>query len=97
MAFRLLVDVDAQGRSRGVDVDEDANDVLRDGRRYRLVREHDSVRDRRETRVAAQPPLELLDALLTAGLPPPQHPRPRHAAPHLAPHNRKIPCSHNEF
>jgi hypothetical protein len=46
MAFRKLVDVDAQGRSLGVDVDEDANNVLRDGRRYRLVREHDPVRDR---------------------------------------------------
>jgi hypothetical protein len=46
MSFRGLVDRDAPGRSRGVDVDEDGNGVLRDGRRYQLVREHDAVRER---------------------------------------------------
>jgi hypothetical protein len=46
MPFRVLVDGDAPGRSRGVDVDEDGNGVLRDGRRYQLVREHDAVRGR---------------------------------------------------
>ena len=39
MPFRVLVDGDAPGRSHGVDVDEDGNGVLRDGRRYQLVRE----------------------------------------------------------
>jgi hypothetical protein len=46
MPFRGLVDGDAPRRSRGVDVDEDGNGVLRDGRRYQLVREHDAVRER---------------------------------------------------
>jgi hypothetical protein len=43
MPFRVLVDADAPGRSRGVDVDEDGNGELRDGRRYQLVREHEAV------------------------------------------------------
>ena len=34
------------GPSRGVDVDEDGNGLLRDGRPYQLVREHGEVRDR---------------------------------------------------
>ena len=46
MPFRGLVDGDAPGRSRDVDVDEDGNGVLRDGRRYQLVREHDAVCER---------------------------------------------------
>jgi hypothetical protein len=29
-----------------VDVDEDGNGLLRDGRLYQLVREHDAVRER---------------------------------------------------
>jgi thiol-disulfide isomerase/thioredoxin len=44
--FRLLLDGNAPGPSHGVDVDEDGNGVLREGRLYQLVREHDSVRDR---------------------------------------------------
>jgi hypothetical protein len=44
--FRVLVDGDAPGRSPGMDVDEDGNGVLRDGRMYQLVREHDAVRER---------------------------------------------------
>jgi thiol-disulfide isomerase/thioredoxin len=44
--FRVLLDDKAPGRSHGVDVDEDGNGVLRDGRMYQLVREHDAVRDR---------------------------------------------------
>jgi thiol-disulfide isomerase/thioredoxin len=46
MPFRVLVDGEAPGRSHGVDVDEDGNGVLRDGRLYQLVREHDAVRER---------------------------------------------------
>ncbi|MCW2963481.1 MAG: Thioredoxin [Actinomycetia bacterium] len=44
--FRLLLDGEAPGRSHGVDLDEDGNGVLRDGRLYQLVREHDAVRER---------------------------------------------------
>jgi thiol-disulfide isomerase/thioredoxin len=44
--FRVLLDGKAPGRSHGVDVDQDGNGVLRDGRMYQLVRQHDAVRDR---------------------------------------------------
>ena len=38
--FRVFLDGQAPGRSHGVDVDEDGNGVLRDGRLYQLVRAH---------------------------------------------------------
>jgi len=44
--FRALLDGEAPGPSHGVDVDEDGNGLLRDGRLYQLVREHDAVRER---------------------------------------------------
>ena len=44
--FRVLLDGEAPGPSHGVDIDEDGNGVLRDGRMYQLVREHDEVRER---------------------------------------------------
>jgi hypothetical protein len=44
--FRVLLDGEAPGPSHGVDVDEDGNGVLREGRLYQLVREHDAVRER---------------------------------------------------
>jgi thiol-disulfide isomerase/thioredoxin len=44
--FRVLLDGEAPGPSRGVDVDEDGNGVLREGRLYQLLREHDAVRER---------------------------------------------------
>jgi thiol-disulfide isomerase/thioredoxin len=44
--FRVLLDGDPPGASHGVDVDEDGNGVLREGRMYQLVREHDTVRER---------------------------------------------------
>ena len=44
--FRVLLDGEAPGPSHGVDVDEDGNGVLRDGRLYQLVREQDAVRER---------------------------------------------------
>jgi thiol-disulfide isomerase/thioredoxin len=44
--FRLLLDGEAPGPSSGVDVDQDGNGVLRDGRMYQLVRQHGAVRDR---------------------------------------------------
>ncbi len=44
--FRLLLDGEPPGPSHGVDVDEDGHGVLRDGRLYQLVREHDVARER---------------------------------------------------
>ena len=44
--FRVLLDGEPPGPSHGVDVDEDGNGVLRDGRLYQLVRQHDAVRER---------------------------------------------------
>jgi thiol-disulfide isomerase/thioredoxin len=44
--FRVSLDSDAPGPSHGLDVDEDGNGLLRDGRMYQLVREHDAVRER---------------------------------------------------
>jgi thiol-disulfide isomerase/thioredoxin len=44
--FRVLLDGQAPGPSHGVDVDQDGNGLLRDGRLYQLVRQHDAVRER---------------------------------------------------
>jgi thiol-disulfide isomerase/thioredoxin len=44
--FRVLIDGGAPGRSHGVDVDEQGNGVLDDGRLYQLVRQHEAVRER---------------------------------------------------
>jgi thiol-disulfide isomerase/thioredoxin len=44
--FRVLLDGEAPGTSHGVDVDEDGNGLLRDGRLYQLVRQHDMVCER---------------------------------------------------
>ena len=44
--FRVLLDGEAPGASHGVDVDEEGNGLLRDGRLYQLVREQGRVRDR---------------------------------------------------
>jgi thiol-disulfide isomerase/thioredoxin len=44
--FRVHLDGEAPGPSHGVDVDEDGNGLLQDGRLYQLVREHDAVRER---------------------------------------------------
>ena len=44
--FRVLLDGQAPGPSHGVDVDEDGNGLLRDGRMYQLIRQHDAVRER---------------------------------------------------
>jgi len=44
--FRVLLDGEAPGQSAGVDIDEDGTGVLRDGRLYQLVRQHDGVRER---------------------------------------------------
>jgi thiol-disulfide isomerase/thioredoxin len=44
--FRVHLDGEAPGPSHGVDVDDDGNGLLRDGRLYQLVREDDAVRER---------------------------------------------------
>jgi len=44
--FRVLLDGEPPGPSHGVDVDEDGNGVLRDGRLYQLVRQRDADRQR---------------------------------------------------
>ncbi|SHN46959.1 redoxin domain-containing protein [Cryptosporangium aurantiacum] len=46
IGFRVLLDGAAPGAAHGDDVDEEGHGVLRDGRLYQLVREHDAVRDR---------------------------------------------------
>ena len=46
IAFRVLLDGAAPGPLTGVDVDEDGNGVLEDGRLYQLVREPDTVHER---------------------------------------------------
>jgi Thioredoxin like C-terminal domain/AhpC/TSA family len=40
---RVLLDGEAPGPSAGVDVDEDGTGVLRDGRLYQLIRQHDGL------------------------------------------------------
>ena len=44
--FRVRLDGEPPGPSHGVDVDDDGEGVLRDGRMYQLVRQHDTVRER---------------------------------------------------
>jgi thiol-disulfide isomerase/thioredoxin len=44
--FRLLLDGEVPGPSHGVDVDEQGNGLLQDGRLYQLVRQADAVRER---------------------------------------------------
>ena len=44
--FRVLLDGQPPGASHGVDVDEDGNGVLRDGRMYQLLRQSDGIRER---------------------------------------------------
>jgi thiol-disulfide isomerase/thioredoxin len=44
--FRVLLDGEPPGPSHGLDVDEDGNGSLDDGRLYQLVRQHDAVRER---------------------------------------------------
>jgi thiol-disulfide isomerase/thioredoxin len=44
--FRVLLDGEPPGPSHGVDVDDQGNGLLENGRMYQLVREHDTVRDR---------------------------------------------------
>jgi hypothetical protein len=41
----VLLDGKAPGLSHGMDIDEYGKGLLRDGRLYQLVREHDKVRE----------------------------------------------------
>ena len=43
--FRVLLDGAAPGPSAGVDVDEDGNGMLREGRLYQLIRQPDTVHE----------------------------------------------------
>jgi hypothetical protein len=44
--FRVLLDGEAPGSSHGLDLDDDGNGLLEDGRLYQLVRQPGEVRDR---------------------------------------------------
>jgi thiol-disulfide isomerase/thioredoxin len=44
--FRVFLDGEAPGQSHGLDVDDDGNGELRDGRLYQLVRQQAAVRER---------------------------------------------------
>jgi thiol-disulfide isomerase/thioredoxin len=44
--FRLTLDGEPPGASHGVDTDDAGNGLLRDGRMYQLVRQHDGVHER---------------------------------------------------
>jgi thiol-disulfide isomerase/thioredoxin len=44
--FRVTLDGEVPGASHGVDIDTEGNGVLREGRMYQLVRQHDGVRER---------------------------------------------------
>ena len=46
ISFRVHLDGETPGLSAGVDVNEDGTGVLRDGRLYQLIRQHDGVHDR---------------------------------------------------
>jgi Thioredoxin like C-terminal domain len=56
--FQVLLDGEAPGPSHGVDVDEDGHSLLRDGRLYELVREHDAVRERTLELILLEPGAE---------------------------------------
>jgi thiol-disulfide isomerase/thioredoxin len=58
ISFRVLLDGEAPGRSRGIDVDENGNGVLQAGRLYQLVRQHDAVRERTLTITFVEPGAE---------------------------------------
>lgn len=44
--FRVLLDGEAPARSHGVDVDEEGNGLLGDGRLYQLIRQEGTIRER---------------------------------------------------
>jgi len=44
--FRVTLDGEPPGASHGVDIDDEGNGMLADGRMYQLVRQHNAVRER---------------------------------------------------
>jgi hypothetical protein len=52
---RVLLDGEPPGLLHGVDIDEDGDGRLRDGRLYQLVRQRDSVRERTLTITSSTP------------------------------------------
>jgi SAM-dependent methyltransferase len=56
--FRVRLDGQPPGPSHGADVDADGNGVLREGRVYQLVREHDAIRERTLTITFLEPGAE---------------------------------------
>jgi thiol-disulfide isomerase/thioredoxin len=44
--FRVLLDGEVPGPSHGIDINTEGSGVLRDGRLYQLVRQHEAVRER---------------------------------------------------
>jgi thiol-disulfide isomerase/thioredoxin len=56
--FRVRLDGAAPGPSHGVDVDEDGDGLLGDGRLYQIVRQHDGVRERTLEITFAEPGAE---------------------------------------
>ena len=53
--FRVLIDGEPPGPSHGVDVDEEGNGELREGRMYQLAREHGKVRERTRELIFSEP------------------------------------------
>ena len=56
--FRVLLDGQPPGPSHGADVDEDGTGVVREGRLYQLVRQHDTIRERTVTITFLEPGVE---------------------------------------
>jgi hypothetical protein len=44
--FRVVLDGEAPGPARGLDIDDDGSGTLSEGRLYQLVRQHDTIRER---------------------------------------------------
>jgi hypothetical protein len=44
--FRVLLDGQAPGPSHGLDIDENGNGLLREGRLYQLIRQHNTISER---------------------------------------------------
>jgi hypothetical protein len=58
LPFRVLLDGEAPDQAHGVDIDNDGNGLLRDGRLYQLVREPDEVRERTVQIIFGEPGAE---------------------------------------
>ena len=58
LPFRVLLDGEAPDQAHGVDIDNDGNGLLRDGRLYQLVRDPDEVRERTVQIIFGEPGAE---------------------------------------